>query len=180
MAAYTVSMLPLRTISLLALPWTVFGAPVSPPQVPENMRVPPGQEVVLKALGKGVQIYACKESATDGRFEWILSKPEANLIDENGARVGRHFAGPTWEAADGSRVTGQVQQRANAPRPNAVPWLLLKATSNQGTGTFAHVTYIQRVDTNGGQAPSDPCDRSQSGVEKQVSYQAGYYFYTPR
>jgi hypothetical protein len=71
-------------------------------------------------------------------------------MDEKGEVIGKHYKGPVWEAADGSKVGGQVQQRANAPNANAVPWLLLKATSNQGTGTFARVTYIQRVDTEGG------------------------------
>ena len=175
-------MLRLLPLSLVALIVTAgLAAPASPPQVPDNLKVPAGQDVQLKLLGKGVQVYVCKATTGDAsKFEWVLSRPEAGLLDESGAWIGRHFAGPTWEAADGSRVTGQVLQRSNAPIANAVPWLLLKAISNQGTGTFARVTYIQRVDTVGGQAPADGCDKSRAGAEAPVDYQATYYFYIPR
>ena len=156
-------------------------ATIPPPQVPDNLKAPAGQTVLLKALGKGAQVYACKAAAGDAdRFAWVLARPDAGLFDESGARIGRHFAGPSWEATDASRVTGQVLERANAPAESAVPWLLLKAASNQGTGTFARVTYIQRVDTVGGQPPAGGCDKSQAGVEKPVDYQANYYFYVPR
>lgn len=171
----------LRLINLLVFTWTGLAAPIPPPQVPDNLKAPAGQDVLLKALGKGTQVYVCKAAASDAdRFEWVLARPDAGLFDESGARIGKHFAGPTWEAADGSRVTGQVQQHANAPNAKAVPWLLLKATSNQGAGTFARVTFVQRVDTEGGQAPAEGCDKSHAGAEKPVDYQASYYFYVQR
>ena len=178
--AYTVKMQRLLLIGLIAFTGGL-AAPIPPPEVPDNLRVPAGQEVLLKALGKGTQVYVCKAATGDtDRFEWVLARPDAGLFDESGARIGKHFAGPTWEATDGSSVTGQVQQRANAPNANAVPWLLLKAASNQGTGTFARVTYIQRVDTEGGQAPAGGCDKSRAGSEAPVEYQANYYFYMSR
>jgi Protein of unknown function (DUF3455) len=100
-------------------------------------------------------------------------------MGDKGERIGRHYGGPTWEANDGSKVVGEVQERADAPRPGAVPWLLLKARSNQGEGTFKGVTYIQRVDTEGGTAPTDGCDAQHSGAEVRVDYKAAYYFYAP-
>jgi len=174
-------MLRLLLLDLFAFTIAGLAAPIPPPQVPDNLKVPAGQEVLLKALGKGSQVYVCKAASGDAdRFEWVLARPDAGLFDESGARIGKHFAGPTWEAVDGSRVTGQMQQRANAPSANAVPWLLIKATSNHGSRTFARVTYIQRVDTVGGQAPADGCDKSRAGSEAPVDYQASYYFYVPR
>ena len=168
-------------INFIAFTCAGLAAPISPPQVPDNLKVPDGQEVLLKALGKGTQVYVCKAASGDAdRFEWVLARPDAGLFDESGARIGKHFAGPTWEALDGSRVTAQMQQRSSAPNANAVPWLLLKAASNQGAGTFARVTYIQRVDTVGGQAPADGCDKSRAGSEAPVDYQATYYFYAER
>ena len=149
-----------------------------PPQVPENLKVPETEVVALKALGKGKQIYGCKAKADNPlQFEWALLRPQADLFDGRGEKIGSHFEGPTWEEPDGSKVVGAVQQRANAPKGNAVPWLLLKAKSNQGNGLFGHVTYIQRVDTVGGAAPSSGCDKSSVGNEIQVDYQADYYFY---
>jgi hypothetical protein len=101
------------------------------------------------------------------------------LFDESGKQIGRHSKGPTWEAADGSKVTGQVVERANAPKAGAVPWLLLKATSHEGDGRLARVSYIQRVDTEGGVAPAEGCDQAHAGAESAVSYQARYLFYAP-
>jgi hypothetical protein len=74
-------------------------------------------------------------------------------------------------------VVGALQQQAASPDPGAIPWLLLKAKSNEGTGTFSKVTYIQRVDTAGGKAPSDGCDQAHADAEARVDYTAYYYFY---
>ncbi len=154
---------------------------VPPPQVPINIRVPDGQTVLLKALGKGVQIYGCKAKPGDpGKFEWSFKAPEADLTNEHGDKIAKHYAGPTWEANDGSKVVGEKKADAPAPRPGAVPWLLLKAKTNEGTGTFARVTYIQRVDTEGGVAPAAGCDQARVNTEARVDYIANYYFYVPK
>ena len=148
--------------------------------VPNNLKVPAGQMVLLKAVGQGVQIYACGAKAGDpNQFEWVFKAPEADLVGDTGEKIGRHYAGPTWEANDGSKVVGEVLERADAPRPGAVPWLLLKAKSNQGDGTFKSVTYIQRVNTEGGSAPKEGCDARHGGAEVRVNYKATYYFYAP-
>src|SRR5713226_9251972 len=153
---------------------------VPPPQVPD-IRVPDGQTVLLKTLGKGVQIYACMATAADpGKFDWSLKAPEADLTNEDGKKIAKHYAGPTWEADDGSKVVGELQEKAPAPRPGAIPWLLLKARTNEGTGTFARVTHIQRVDTEGGVAPAAGCDQAHVNTEARVDYRANYYFYAPR
>ena len=154
---------------------------VAPPQVRKIIRVPDGQTVLLKARAKGVQIYACKATAADpGKFAWTFKAPEADLTDEDGRKIGKHYAGPTWEANDGSKVVGEVLKKADAPRPGAVPWLLLKARTNEGTDTFATVTYIQRFDTEGGVAPAAGCDQSHVKPEVRVPYSATYYFYVPQ
>ena len=153
------------------------GQSVPPTQAP-TLRVPDGQTVLLKALGKGVQIYECMATPADpGKFAWSFKGPEADLTDENGGKVAKHYTGPTWEANDGSKVVGEVLKKADAPRPGAVPWLLLKAKTNEGTGTFARVAYIQRVDTEGGVAPAAGCDQAHVKSEARVDYAANYYFY---
>jgi len=173
----------LRVGSLVSITFvmTVVGCmrkPISAPPVP---RVPDGQTVLLKALGKGVQIYGCKATAADpGKFEWSFKAPEADLTNEDGKKIGKHYAGPTWEANDGSKVVGEKKVDKPAPRPGAVPWLLLKAKTNEGTGTFARVTYIQRVDTEGGVAPATGCDQTRVNTEARVDYRANYYFYVPQ
>jgi len=159
----------------------LVAAEIPRPEVPDNLQAPDTEVVLLKALGRGKQIYACKAKADNvTQFEWVLARPQADLLNEQDARIGKHYEGPTWEAADGSKVTGQVLQRANSPQPGAVPWLLLKAKTNEGTGTFGRVTYIQRVNTAGGTAPAEGCDQQHAGAEASVNYQADYYFYVPR
>jgi len=150
-----------------------------PAGVPENLRVPDGQPLLLRAAARGAQIYACKPKAAEpAAFEWVLKAPDAELFDRNGAKIGRHYAGPTWESVDGSRVVGEVTQRS--PVQGAVPWLLLRAKSNEGAGTLASVKYIQRVDTIGGVAPSAGCDAAHEGAEVRVDYSANYDFYGAR
>ena len=73
-----------------------------------------------------------------------------------------------------AKVVGQVLERAT-PDPNAIPWLLLKAKSTDGPGIFAEVTYIQRVNTVGGKAPTAPGDYV--GELVRVPYTAEYFFY---
>ena len=156
-------------------------AEISPPQVPENLRAPSTEVVLLRATGKGKQIYACQAKADNSsQFDWVLARPQADLLNAEGEKIGKHYEGPTWEATDGSKVTGQVEQRASAPQPDAVPWLLLKAKASQGAGALGRVTYIQRVNTVGGAAPKVGCDPVHAGAEASVEYRADYYFYGPR
>jgi len=154
-------------------------AQIAPPRAPENLNVPNTEAVLLKAVGKGEQIYVCG-AKPGGGFAWVLDRPRAELTDERGVAIGKHYKGPVWEALDGSKVGGQVLQRANAPDAAAVPWLLLKATSHEGTGTFAHVTFIQRVDTVGGLPPAAECDQPHAGAEASAAYHATYFFYVSR
>jgi hypothetical protein len=150
-------------------------ATLAAPTVPDALRAPAGETVRSKTAAQGVQIYECQRAAE--AFAWKLTGPEAELLDEAGKHAGRHYAGPTWEAADGSKVVGEVKERADAPTPDAVQWLLLKAKSNEGQGTFGKVTSIQRVNTVGGKAPATGCDAKSVGTSVRIPYQATYYFY---
>jgi hypothetical protein len=126
--------------------------------------------------GTGVQIYDC--TAKDSAFAWVLKAPEAVLTDAAGRPVGRHFAGPSWQAADGSVVTGDKLASSAAPLPGAVPWLVLRARSHQGAGMFGAVTYIVRTATQGGAAPATGCSAANTGREIRVKYTASYLFFS--
>jgi len=155
------------------------GSQPRPAAVPENLRVPDGQSVLLRMAARGAQVYTCKaRTAEPATYEWVLKAPDAELFDQHGAKVGRHYAGPTWESADGSRVVGEVVERS--PVQGAIPLLLLRAKSNEGAGALASVKYIQRLDTVGGVAPPGGCDAERAGTEARVEYSANYDFYGPR
>jgi hypothetical protein len=81
-----------------------------------------------------VQIYECKPTANPARFEWVLRAPEAELFDTSGKKIGKHYAGPTWELSDGSKVIGELRARDDGPDVNAIPWLLLSVKSSAGGG----------------------------------------------
>lgn len=148
--------------------------------IPSNLAVPSGHVLLLQAQARGVQIYVCQEkSDSPGVFEWVFRAPEAELLNSRGEHIGRHFAGPTWEGNDGSQVVGAARATANGLSPDAIPWLLLEARSNQGTGVFSTVSFIQRLDTMGGRAPAGGCDDAFAGQELRVDYTATYAFYYP-
>jgi uncharacterized protein DUF3455 len=155
------------------------GQSVAPPDVPDNLRVPAGEMVVLRAHAEGVQIYSCA-AGTDGKYAWVLKAPKAQLFDEKGKLIGEHSAGPTWKLTDGSEVTGKAAAKHDAPQSDAIPWLLLTVTGHKGSGSLLRVTTIQRVHTEGGVADASiACDASKSGAENERPYSADYYFYAP-
>jgi hypothetical protein len=150
----------------------------SPPDVPDAIQAPAGEEVVVYAHASGSQIYTC-QAATDGKFSWILKAPEAELHDRKDKVIGQHSAGPSWKLKDGSEVTGKAAARVDSLDSGSIPWLLVKVVSHAGNGQLSSVTTIQRVHTHGGQPPAEGCDAAHKGDETKSSYTADYYFYAP-
>src|SRR5579862_6336578 len=92
--------------------WALFAAfaplagaaTIAPPDVPSAIRAPSEQSIVLKVHATGSQVYVCA-TATDGKPQWTLKGPDAQLRDQKGRVIGHHSAGPTWKHKDGSEVT---------------------------------------------------------------------------
>jgi len=149
--------------------------PAPSAEVPPEIALPAGEQRVLRLDARGTQDYACRPNPdAPGEFKWVLTAPEAELLDGSGTSVGRHYAGPTWESsADGSKVVATVKARVAAPQADAVPWLLLTATETSSEGLLANVKSVQRTDTRGGQAPSAGCA---DGDTLKVPYSAVYWF----
>jgi hypothetical protein len=147
-------------------------------QVPEALRAPANEQLVVQVHAKGDQIYSCR---VDGpQPGWTLKAPEAQLFDKDGKAFGKHFAGPSWEASDGSRVVGKAAANAPSPDADSIPWLLVKAVSHAGEGVLTPVTSIQRINTKGGKAPASGCDAAHAGQEVRVAYSADYLFFAPK
>ncbi len=147
-------------------------------QAPQKLQPPANEQLVLQVHAKGDQIYTCK--ADGDHFAWTLKGPEAKLFDKADKEIGKHFAGPSWEANDGSRVTGKAVANEPSPDPDSIPWLLVTVVSRSGEGALAHVTSIQRLNTKGGKAPAGGCDAANAGKELRISYSADYLFYAPK
>jgi hypothetical protein len=139
------------------------------PDVPAEIEVDADHKVHFHTYAEGVQIYSWNGSS------WVFVAPDAVLFDADGNVVGSHYAGPTWESQSGSKVVGARVSSAPSPNAKSIPLLLLEARTAEGPGIFARTTYIQRVNTVGGVAPSAP--GTSVGEEARVFYTAEYFFF---
>jgi hypothetical protein len=143
-------------------------------QVPDAVKAPSGNREAMTLKGAGMLTYECR--AKDAAFEWAFAGPDAKLTDKAGKEVGKYYGGPTWEGKDGSKVTGKQLAVAPAAAGN-IPFQLVEAAPATGKGSMEGVTYIQRVNTQGGVAPKDACAKDNVGMKKTVPYSADYVFY---
>jgi Protein of unknown function (DUF3455) len=146
--------------------------------IPPSIRVPENERMLLRVHAKGDQVYTCQQGVT--RNAWRLKEPDAQLFDRDGKLVGKHFAGPSWQMNDGSKVRGAAEASAPSPDKNSIPWLRVKVVSHEGSGLLSPVTAIQRINTKGGAASDTGCDESHGGKELRVPYEADYVFYAPK
>jgi hypothetical protein len=174
------------------------GSPQGEPAVPADLEVPAGQVLFLTGHAIGTQNYMCLPAAKG--VAWRFLAPEATLFQPSNTGVGQqittHFlsgnpieaglARPTWQDSDdSSRVWGRVKAPSTDPNyvaPGAIPWLLVEvvgaALGPTGGSRLASATYIQRVHTVGGVAPSGGCSKSGDiGALTLVPYETDYYFY---
>jgi hypothetical protein len=167
---------------------------IRPPRVPANIQVPAGNKVFLVGHAVGTQNYVCLPSGTG--FSFVLFTPQATLFSERDKQVATHYFSPnpfeggtiraTWQhSRDTSTVWGQTVQASSDPNfvaPGAIPWLLLQRVGAQagpsGGDTLTATTFIQRLNTSGGVAPSTGCSSSTNvGNQAFVPYTADYFFY---
>ncbi|MFI9644058.1 DUF3455 domain-containing protein [Micromonospora sp. NPDC051925] len=140
------------------------------PRIAPAIKPPAGARPVgAYVVTRGTQTYTCAGGVFTG-----ASVPEAQLIG-TGGRV-HHFKGPTWQSErDGSLVT--AKKTAESARPGTIPELLLTVDTHSGTGILSNVSYISRLLTSGGAAPTGACT---DGATKAVPYGAVYVFWAAK
>jgi hypothetical protein len=146
--------------------------------LPAAVQVPAGNKVAIETVGVGEITYQCSaKKDMAGQFEWVFAGPDARLLDRSGKQIGKYYGPPaTWEAMDGSKLT--AVQLAVAPNvAGSIPLQLVKGNPAMGSGAMQGVTYIQRVNTQGGVAPATPCAAGNLSAKQIVKYQADYIFY---
>jgi hypothetical protein len=146
-------------------------APSAAAEVPETIAAR-GETLIATAHATGAQVYECKTNS-DGKLVWQFREPIATLMID-GKTVGRHFAGPVWEMADGSAVSAKVSAQAPGATTNDIPLLRLDVAARHGSGLLSGITTIQRLNTRGGRADA-ACDST--GTFLSVPYSADYAFY---
>ena len=176
-----------------ALPSPARADDVTPPRVPPNIQVPAGNKAFLEGYAIGTQDYVCLPSGSG--FAWTFFGPQATLFNEHDEQIITHFLSPnpfeqapnpfenglpraTWQdSEDTSKVWGSTLQSVTVD-PTAIPWLLLQVVGAEdgptGGDELSETTYIQRLNTVGGLAPSTPCT---VGMMALVPYTADYFFY---
>jgi hypothetical protein len=165
------------TATLLVAAGLVFPFSLVAQQVPQRIQPPATEHLLLQVHAKGDQVYTCKSDAE--QFTWTLKAPDAQLFNKDGKTFGKHFAGPSWESTDGSRVTGKAVANAPSADADSIPWLLINIISHDGSGVLSSASSIQRLNTKGGKAPASGCDSAHLGKEIRVPYSADYLFYAP-
>jgi Protein of unknown function (DUF3455) len=174
----------------LAVAFTVaLLQPAHADRVPNRIKVPRGNTAFLEGHAIGTQNYICLPSG------WTFFGPQATLFDADDRQVITHFLSPnpfesdtaraTWQhSRDTSTVWAMAVDSSSNPRfvaPGAIPWLLLQVVGSQDGSTdgdkLSETTFIQRVNTVGGTAPSTGCTPSDVGKKAFVPYEADYVFY---
>lgn len=145
---------------------------------PDAVKVPEGYQAYGSAHAKGDQIYQC--NLKQGEYAWEYQAPDALLLDNQKHVLGKHFAGPTWEANNGDQITAKLLNKADVDPETSIPWLLLEVTGHKGKGFLTNARYISRIYTQGGLPPVAGCDGNHLGSEKRVPYTADYVFYKAR
>ena len=178
-----------------ALPHAAYAQSVTPPAVPANLAVPASSHAFLLGRGVGTQNYVCAQASSLGHVAWTLFTPQATLFSDEGGQLTTHFSpNPaeggivrvTWQdSTDTSTVWGRVIASSTDPNfvnQDAIAWLLVQRVGSRvgptGGGTLAGATFIQRLDTVGGVAPTTGCDGPNDlGNKAFIPYTADYFFY---
>lgn len=183
------------SVPVLRLPAHADGQrDVTPPAVPANLQAPAGNTAFIEGHAAGTQNYICLPSGAS--FAWTFFGPQATLLNDDDEQIITHFLSPnpaesgkprpTWQhSRDTSAVWGNAIANSSDPTfvaSGAIPWLLLQVVGDQGGPTsgdsLTKTTFIQRLNTAGGVAPSTGCTQSTDvGTKALVPYSADYFFY---
>jgi uncharacterized protein DUF3455 len=169
-----------RTVLATALAFAAMPAlaAISRPSVPPRLEATVAEEPAFVLSATGAQVFECRALANGG-YGWVFTNPDATLSDGT-TTVATHTEPNLWEASSDRSSVSAVVRSAAASGPDNLPWTLMSARSDSGSGLFAGVTSVQRLHTVGGVAPRDGCGEYSVGTETRVNFAADYYFYKPR
>jgi hypothetical protein len=168
-------------------------AVVVPAQLPLELRVPAGNRIAFVGHAVGTQNYVCLPA--ESGVKYVLFTPQATLASDDGRQIATHYFSPnpldgtiraTWERSrDTSTVWGKVigtTTDSDFVAQNAIAWLLIQPVAVQGGiaggEDLTATTFVQRLNTSGGLAPSSGCASMEDvGQQAFVPYTADYVFY---
>jgi hypothetical protein len=183
------------TVAFIAsLSQSVRAGSVTPPPVPTDIQVPAGNKAYLEGHAIGTQNYICLPAGAG--FAWTLFGPQATLFSDDDGQVITHFLSPNPDEGGTPRATWQHSKDTSSVwafaiaissdsafvAPGAIPWLKLQVVGAEdgptGGDRLSETTFIQRLNTSGGVAPSTGCSvAADVGKKAFVPYTADYFFY---
>ena len=183
----------------------------APPITPAAITPPAGNRLFLAGHAFGSQGYVCLPFGSGVSWTANNARPEATLFanvfgepvqiithflshnDNPKDGVKPPFGNATWESSfDGSKVwaaatpaTIAAGSDASCPNSGSIGCLLLQSVGAQdgptGGKILSKTTFVQRLKTSGGSAPSNPSTGCLSagdvGHQILVPYSADYFFY---
>ena len=182
----------------LALTQVGYAEAQTPPPVPPGLEVEAPDTLFLLGRGVGTQNYECQPVESLGRVDWVLFTPQATLFDDQGGQLTTHFFSPNPNPADLNAIRATWQDSVNTSAVwakavaastdaqfvarGAVAWVKLQVVGTKagpaGGNTFSGATFVQRLNTVGGLAPSTGCSiPTDIGKRQFVPYTADYFFY---
>jgi hypothetical protein len=180
------------------MPQAAHAERITPPAVPDNLKVAEGSKAFLVGHATGTQNYICLPSGTG--FAYQLFTPEATLFTDHFKQLITHFFSVNPNPADNGAIRATWQHSRDSSivwakvaldgastdqrfvQLGAVAWLLLDVVGTQegpaGGDTLTVTTQVQRLNTSGGVAPPTGCSVSTDvGKKAFVPYTADYFFY---
>ena len=178
----------------VSLPQPAHAVHITPPPVPRPSRWKRGTSRSSRATPSAPRTTSACRARTRPRlrrqcpdasgFAWLLFTPEATLFNDHGKQVTTHFFSPnpaedgtiraTWQHSQDTSIVWGARRSPTHPRfvaQGAIPWLTASdGWSPEGTDrgdTLTATTFIQRLNTAGGVAPSDGCSRSRTSARRR-------------
>ena len=148
--------------------------------LPEAIRVPAGNQVILTAEGRGNLLYECQAiRRAPFEYAWLLRNNGLELKDGSGRTI-TYYPGARsrWVHSDGSQVA--ANELIEVPGdPKNLPLQRAKAEPAKSQGALENVSYVQNQRTQGGVVTAKPCTAAGLGMRMVVPYEADYVFWRP-
>lgn len=148
--------------------------------LPEDIRVPAGNQAVLEAQGKGNLLYECQAiRRSPHEYAWLLRSNALALSDSYGRAI-LYYPGlqSRWVHSDGSQILAREFVKVSNDE-QSLPLQRAKAESSGIPGALKDISYVQNLRTHGGVVTSKPCVAATLGMRVSVPYESDYVFWRP-
>lgn len=146
---------------------------------PAEVQPPAGHVKFLSTTAIGTVAWDCVDDGKGGAMTQFAGPAAVLSVDGKPTISYYSRGGATWEARDGSILTGKQIAIHPSDVPDTIPHQLVSADDSPKAGVLVGTSYIQRTDLMGGKAPAGWCGVDQIGQRVLVAYTGTYNFFKP-